>query len=87
MPNVLMKVQDLGLVPDVCGKVRDIFDLGDRLIPVEAKSGMTITTDALAGLRWWLDLEGNRNETGLLVTGGADPAMRRGISVSPWFSI
>ena len=64
-----------------------IVDFGDRLIPVEAKSGMTLTTDALAGLRWWLDLPGNQNETGLLVTGGAEPAMRRGIAVSPWFSV
>ena len=64
-----------------------LVDLGGRVIPVEAKSGMTLTPDALAGLRWWLDMNGNRNETGLLVTGGVDPAMRRGITVSPWFSL
>ncbi len=64
-----------------------LVDLGERLIPVEAKSGMTLTSDALAGLRRWLDLDGNLNESGLLVTGGVDPAMRRGIAVSPWFSL
>ena len=73
---------------DARGREIDVLvSAGERLIPVEVKSGMTLTSDALAGLRWWLDLDGNRNETGLLVTGGVDPAMRRGISVSPWFSL
>jgi phosphoribosylaminoimidazole-succinocarboxamide synthase len=34
MANVLVKTADLGLEPDVSGKVRDIFDLGDRLLIV-----------------------------------------------------
>ncbi len=34
MANVLVKTADYGLDPDVSGKVRDIFDLGDRLLIV-----------------------------------------------------
>lgn len=34
MPNVVMRTEDYGLVPDINGKVRDIFDLGDRLLIV-----------------------------------------------------
>ncbi len=34
MANVMMKMQDHGLTPDISGKVRDIFDLGDRLLIV-----------------------------------------------------
>lgn len=34
MANVLMNTADHGLQPDVCGKVRDIFDLGDKLLIV-----------------------------------------------------
>ncbi|MFQ5512192.1 MAG: phosphoribosylaminoimidazolesuccinocarboxamide synthase [Candidatus Krumholzibacteriia bacterium] len=34
MSNVLMRTQDHGLEPDICGKVRDVFDLGDRLLIV-----------------------------------------------------
>jgi phosphoribosylaminoimidazole-succinocarboxamide synthase len=34
MANVLVKTADCGLHPDASGKVRDIFDLGDRLLIV-----------------------------------------------------
>jgi phosphoribosylaminoimidazole-succinocarboxamide synthase len=34
MTNVLVRTEDCGLPPDYSGKVRDIFDLGDRLIIV-----------------------------------------------------
>jgi phosphoribosylaminoimidazole-succinocarboxamide synthase len=34
MPNVVMQTQDIGLEPTMSGKVRDIFDLGDRLLIV-----------------------------------------------------
>ena len=34
MANVLMRTDDHGLVPDLSGKVRDIFDLGDHLLIV-----------------------------------------------------
>ena len=34
MANVLVKTADCGLNPDISGKVRDIFDLGDRLLIV-----------------------------------------------------
>jgi len=34
MPKALASTKDLGLKPDVTGKVRDIFDLGDRLLIV-----------------------------------------------------
>jgi phosphoribosylaminoimidazole-succinocarboxamide synthase len=34
MGNVLMKTTDYGFSPDISGKVRDIFDLGDKLLIV-----------------------------------------------------
>lgn len=34
MANVLLTTADCGLKPDISGKVRDIFDLGDRLLIV-----------------------------------------------------
>jgi len=34
MPKALSSTKELGLEPDVTGKVRDIFDLGDRLLIV-----------------------------------------------------
>lgn len=34
MANVLVRTADFGLEPDISGKVRDIFDLGERLLIV-----------------------------------------------------
>jgi phosphoribosylaminoimidazole-succinocarboxamide synthase len=34
MANILARTADCGLEPDISGKVRDIFDLGDRLLVV-----------------------------------------------------
>ncbi|MFC1706840.1 ATP-binding protein [Planctomycetota bacterium] len=72
---------------DATGHEIDVLlDLGLHLVPVEAKSGMTVANDAFAGLRWWLDLPGNPNRAGLIVYGGAEPSRRPGTFVRPWFS-
>ena len=34
MTTALMNIGDYGLKPDLSGKVRDLFDLGDRLLIV-----------------------------------------------------
>jgi hypothetical protein len=62
-----------------------VVDLGDRLLPVEVKSGITVASDALDGLRWWTGLAGNRNKTGVLVHGGREAFTQRGFTVLPWF--
>ena len=62
-----------------------LIDLGDRLIPVEAKSGMTITSDTVTGLRWWTDLERNPAVGGVVVHGGDESRMRNGIAIRPWY--
>ena len=36
-----------------------IVDLGDRQIPVEVKSGMTVASDAFGGLAWWTSIPSN----------------------------
>ena len=62
-----------------------LADLGSRLLPIEAKSGLTLASDAFDGLRFWLDLPGNPNESGVLVYAGAESYVRNGITVRPWF--
>ena len=42
--------------------------LGDRLVPVEVKSGQTVASDAADNLRWWTKLA--RTHRGVLVHGG-----------------
>ena len=62
-----------------------IIDTGSMLLPVEIKSGMTVTKDTLKALKWWMNLEGNANFSGIVVHGGIDHQRRSGISVLPWF--
>ncbi len=62
-----------------------IIDLGDRLIPVEVKSGMTVADDALDGLAWWTAIPSNPTETGVLIHGGSACHLRRGFCIRPWW--
>ena len=62
-----------------------LLDLGDRLLPIEVKSGQTVEPDLLRGLEWWTGLPGNRNRRGVLVSGGTEAFALRGMTVRPWF--
>lgn len=62
-----------------------LVDFGDRLLPIEVKSGQTLGTDAGDGLQWWLDLAGNANTDGVLVYGGDESYLRSSLTVRPWF--
>ncbi len=71
---------------DATGHELDVLlDLGDRLIPVEIKSGLTVPSDALDSLRWWTGIPGNSNKGGVLVHGGQEAWARDGFAVLPWF--
>ena len=71
---------------DATGHEIDILiDAGDRLIPVEVKSGRTVTPDATEQLAWWTALPGNPNRSGVLVHGGDADYTLRGFRVAPWF--
>ena len=71
---------------DATGHEIDILiDAGDRLIPVEVKSGRTVTPGAIDQLAWWTALPGNRNRGGVLVHGGDADYTLKGFRVAPWF--
>jgi predicted AAA+ superfamily ATPase len=71
---------------DATGHEVDVLvDLGDRLVPVEVKSGLTVAPDAADGLRWWTGLPGNRNRTGVRVHDGVESFTLHGFAVRPWF--
>jgi len=61
-----------------------IADLDSRLLPVEAKSGLTLASDAFDGLRFWLDLPGNPNHSGVVVYRGVESYLTNGITALPW---
>ena len=71
---------------DATGHEIDVLiDTGDRLIPVEAKSGATIVATACDTINWWTSLPGNPNRGGVLVYGGDRCFDFKGVRVLPWF--
>lgn len=62
-----------------------LIDLGERILPVEVKSGETVPADALDGLHWWTSIPTNPNKGGLLVHGGKERFSLKGFDVLPWF--
>jgi len=71
---------------DATGHEIDILvDAGDRLIPVEVKSGRTVPADAVSGLKWWTSIPSNPNRGGALVHGGTENFQLGGFRVLPWF--
>ncbi|WP_419860221.1 ATP-binding protein [Candidatus Palauibacter sp.] len=71
---------------DATGHEIDVLiDAGDRLIPVEVKSGRTVPPDAVAALKWWTSIPSNPNRGGVLVHGGTEHFDLDGFRVLPWF--
>lgn len=64
-----------------------IIDQGDKLIPVEVKSGQTLSSDSYKGLCKWLKLAGNDAAQPVLIYGGDNMYERKGITVLPWSKI
>ena len=71
---------------DATGHEIDVLiDAGDRLVPVEVKSGSTIAATACDTINWWTSLPGNPNRGGVLVHGGDRTFDFKGVRVLPWF--
>ena len=71
---------------DATGHEIDVLiDAGDRLIPVEVKSGSTVATTACDTINWWTSLPGNPNRGGRARHGGDRTFDFKGVRVLPWF--
>lgn len=71
---------------DATGREIDmLIDAGDRLIPIEIKSGQTVASDALRTLAWWTSIPANPNRGGALVHGGDKRFALGEYQVLPWF--
>ena len=71
---------------DATGHEIDVLiDFGDRVVPVEVKSGITVPPDAVDSLRWWTNIPANAAEGGVLIHGGIESFGLREVSVRPWF--
>jgi predicted AAA+ superfamily ATPase len=61
-----------------------IVEQGTRLLPVEIKSGKTLTREAFAGLVKWSLLAGEASAEPVLIYGGADSYRQSGVKVVGW---
>jgi hypothetical protein len=65
-------------------EVDAIIEHGTRLMPVEIKSGKTVTRDFFTGLEKWRTLAGDAVITPTLIYGGMDTYRHQGIQVTSW---
>jgi len=61
-----------------------LWDQGERLVPIEAKSGRTWASDFLTGLNWWRTLADRRDGPAALVYGGDRSFRRQGVTGLSW---
>jgi len=62
-----------------------IIDTGKQLIPIEIKSGTTISGSFFEGLRYFMALGPKIARTGVMIHGGTDLYERENFIVLPWF--
>jgi hypothetical protein len=64
-----------------------VVEQGERLIPIEVKSGQTFHADFLSGLTKWARYAGDAALPALLVYGGDSSMTRSGVNVHAWRDI
>ncbi len=64
-----------------------LVERGGRLVPIEIKSGRTITPDFFRGLKRWRALAGEVAGEGMLIYGGDTGQLRDGVHVCGWREI
>lgn len=70
---------------DRTGNEVDILvEQGETLLPIEVKSGRTVTRDAVTGLRKWLALAGSAAMKPMLIYAGEASHTRSGIEIRSW---
>ncbi len=73
---------------DSTGNEVDVLaEQGERLLPIEIKSGQTVTADYFAGLNKWLQLAADSSGPAHLVYAGDDSQQRARVNVIPWQNI
>lgn len=76
--NLFFWRNNLGIEIDV------LVEKGDKLLPVEVKSGKTITQDFFTGINKWLNISGASSGEPYLVYGGDQRYTRSGTTIIPW---
>lgn len=61
-----------------------VIEHGQKLMPVEIKSGRTVARDFFSGLEKWVAMAGDLSSDPTLIYGGTDTYRHKGISVAGW---
>jgi predicted AAA+ superfamily ATPase len=64
-----------------------LVDHGEKLLPIECKSGATLASDWFQTLDWWRALAGDAAERPFVIYGGDTAHRHRGVDVVPWREI
>jgi predicted AAA+ superfamily ATPase len=64
-----------------------VIEQGEKLMPIEIKSGQTFNADFLTGINKWMKIAGNGALTPQLVYGGSESMTRNGVEVRSWKQI
>lgn len=64
-----------------------LVEEASALIPIEIKSGQTVTMDYFTGIRKWLTIAGKATGRPYVIYGGSEGQKRSGIEVLPWQEI
>lgn len=62
-----------------------LIENGEKLFPIEIKSGQTVTDGMFSGLKYWYGLD--HGAPGMLIYGGGENYIRNGIQLRSWASI
>ena len=83
-----------GLIPDIYfwrdvknHEVDFLLDRGSSVLPIEAKSGETISRDSFKGLQFYRSLAGKKSDRPVLLYGGKDNFVRDDIQVLSWQNV
>lgn len=64
-----------------------LIDRGDRLVPLEVKSGLTVTREYFAGLEHWRKVAGDASGRAWLIYAGDERQERTDCTVIPWHEL
>ncbi len=59
-----------------------LIENGEKLFPIEIKSGQTVTSNMFSGLNYWQGL--SQSNGGMLIYGGSESYTRNGMQVRSW---
>ncbi len=61
-----------------------VIEYGEKLMPMEIKSGQTFNADYLTNINKWMKIAGDSALAPKLVYGGSDNMMRNGVEIRSW---